>query len=193
MLTRAGSWVGTRGYMSPEQADASLGDVDTRTDVYSLGVILYDLLTSALPLDTSDWHKHPFEVLQRLREDDPARPSTRIGLEKGRSAVLLIKEARPGIVIFPISAPRKWGKSNRRGRRCRLHGLLPISSWENFDVDLAGEGGKGICFWPRRRGALRRLTALFGQPVWPPPLAEIGKIVVAAGRWRRQDYAVFYL
>ena len=82
VFTQVGGWVGTPGYMSPEQADAGV-DVDTRTDVYSLGAVLYVLLTGFLPFET---RKQRFdEFLRRLREEDPPRPSTRVGTEKESS------------------------------------------------------------------------------------------------------------
>jgi len=80
IYTTQGQMIGTPEYMSPEQAEMSGLDIDTRTDVYSLGVVLYELLTGMLPVEPSELRSKMYREMQRMiREFVPPRPSTRLG------------------------------------------------------------------------------------------------------------------
>jgi serine/threonine protein kinase/WD40 repeat protein len=84
LFTRHGQVVGTFEYMSPEQATLDQVDVDTRSDVYALGVLLYELLTGTTPLDKDELRQGGLaEVLRRIREQEPPKPSTRLTSSPG--------------------------------------------------------------------------------------------------------------
>jgi serine/threonine protein kinase/uncharacterized protein HemY len=87
LFTNFAQMIGTPLYMSPEQARMSGLDVDTRTDIYSLGVLLYELLTGTTPFDQSRLKTAAYdEVLRIIREEEPPRPSTRVSA-LGQTAV----------------------------------------------------------------------------------------------------------
>jgi non-specific serine/threonine protein kinase/serine/threonine-protein kinase len=92
IFTRMGALIGTPEYMSPEQALSSSEDVDTRTDVYSLGIILYELLAGVPPIDPRKITIEEF--LRRLREEDPPKPSTKIRSQDPEASSELARKRR---------------------------------------------------------------------------------------------------
>ena len=79
LFTEAGVLIGTPEYMSPEQASRDERDVDTRTDIYSLGVLLYELLVGAVPFDSKALRSAGYDEIRRIiREEDPPAPTTRL-------------------------------------------------------------------------------------------------------------------
>jgi len=87
LFTEFGMMIGTPEYMSPEQADLTSLDIDTRSDVYALGVVLYELLTGTLPFDRQLARADGIDALRRaIRETDPPNPSVRAAIQKGEHA-----------------------------------------------------------------------------------------------------------
>ncbi|MBI4603687.1 MAG: protein kinase [Planctomycetes bacterium] len=110
LFTEQGQIIGTPEYMSPEQVDPGPLDIDTRADIYSLGVLLYQLVAGALPFDLRASRRAGCsEVIRRLREDDPPRPSTRFAaLGEAANAVARCRRTDPRSLLRDLRGDLDW-------------------------------------------------------------------------------------
>jgi WD40 repeat protein len=111
MFTEFGQLVGTFEYMSPEQAKLNQLDIDTRSDIYSLGVLLYELLTGDTPFDRKRLHNAAFdEVLRIIREDEPPKPSARLTTlrQQDDSTVAARRSSDPRRLCIQVRGELDW-------------------------------------------------------------------------------------
>jgi len=111
VYTELRQFIGTPAYMSPEQAEMSGLDIDTRSDIYSLGVLLYELLTGRTPFDAQELIQSGLDQMRRtIREKEPMRPSTRLStmLDADLTAVAKRQGAEPPKLVHFIRGDLDW-------------------------------------------------------------------------------------
>jgi serine/threonine protein kinase/tetratricopeptide (TPR) repeat protein len=109
LVTGFGNIVGTLEYMSPEQAEINQPDIDTRSDIYSLGVLLYELLVGSPPFTKKEMEKAGMlEMLRVIREQEPSRPSTKLSTAEGLPTLAANRGTEPAKLTKQVRGELDW-------------------------------------------------------------------------------------
>jgi eukaryotic-like serine/threonine-protein kinase len=109
MFTEFGQVLGTMEYMSPEQSKLNQLDIDTRSDIYSLGVLIYELLTGSTPFEGKRLHAAAFdEMLRIIREEEPPKPSTRVSSSDTLPSIAANRHTEPAKLSKDVRGELDW-------------------------------------------------------------------------------------
>ena len=176
LLTQDGAIIGTPGYMSPEQAEGGSSAIDTRTDIYSMGAILYELLVGTLPMDSDTLSRgNLLEIIAAIREKDPPTPSSRLSQSKQAAALETAarRSADPRVLERQIRGDLDWItlKALEKDPDRRYASAAELAA--DIERHLANEP-----VLARRPGALYRLRKFTKRNQWQVAAAAAVAVVL---------------
>ncbi len=166
IFTQFEQMIGTPQYMSPEQAAGSI-DIDTRTDVYSLGVLLYELLTGTTPFEGNKLRSAAYDEIRRIiREDEPPKPSTRLSSSTDSlPSVAAVRQIEPGKLTRLVRGDLDWivmkALEKDRGRRYETANGLSADLLRFANGEVVGAAPPSRFY--RLRKVVRRNRGLFAS------------------------------
>jgi serine/threonine protein kinase/dipeptidyl aminopeptidase/acylaminoacyl peptidase len=191
LFTAYGQFLGTPTYMSPEQAALGGLEIDRRCDVYSLGVLLYELLTGTTPFEHEALRSRAFmEVMRIIREDDPPTPSARLNtLGERLSAIATSRHVEPNALAKLVRGDLDWivmraiEKDRRRRYNSAAEFAADVSRYFNDQPVIARPPSAAYRtrkFARRRKGPLVAVTAVVGAIVLVVTVTRFGPLRPAA-------------
>jgi eukaryotic-like serine/threonine-protein kinase len=163
LFTQFGAVVGTPEYMSPEQAELSSVDVDTRSDVYSLGVLMYELLTGTTPLGRRLRAAGYSEILRVIREEEPPKLSTRLSAAEELASIAIDRGTQPTKLARMVRGELDWiaMKALEKDRSRRYETVNGLArDIEHYLADEPVEAGPPSTFYRLRKLGRRHRTTL---------------------------------